>query len=66
MRNNGYELVSGSVFGIVAALQAARAVLRVPAHVGSQEMPVWISWIAVVVASGLCIWAFHTARQGRT
>ena len=65
MKNNRYELVSGSVFGIVATLQAARAVLKVPAHVGSHEMPVWISWIAVVVASSLCIWAFPTARQGR-
>ena len=30
MKSNSYELVSGSVFGIIAALQAIRAVLQVP------------------------------------
>jgi hypothetical protein len=65
MRSNGYELVSGIVFGVIAALQATRAVLQVPAQVGAHEVPVWISWVAVVVAGSLCLWAFRTARQGR-
>jgi len=65
MKSSGYELVSGSVFGIIAALQATRAVLQVPAQLGAHEVPVWISWLAVVVAGSLCIWAFRTARQGR-
>ena len=65
MKNHGYELVSGIFFGILAALQAIRALLRVPAQVGAHEVPVWISWAAVVVAGSLCIWAFRAARQGR-
>ncbi len=65
MKSNSYALVSGSVFGIIAALQAMRAVLQVPAQVGTKEVPVWISWLAVVVAGSLCIWAFRTARQAR-
>jgi hypothetical protein len=65
MKGNSYPLVSGSVFGIIAALQAMRAVLQVPAQVGTQQVPIWISWLAVVVAGSLCIWAFRTARQSR-
>jgi len=65
MKSNSYALVSGSVFGIIAALQAMRAVLQVRAQVGTQEVPVWISWLAVVVAGSLCIWAFRTVRQAR-
>ena len=65
MKSNSYALVSGSVFGIIAALQAMRAVLQIPAQVGTQEVPVWISWLAVAVAGSLCIWAFRTARQSR-
>ena len=65
MKNNNYERVSGIVFGIVAALQATRAILQVPAQVGAHEVPVWISWVAVVVTGALCRWAFRTARQGR-
>jgi hypothetical protein len=65
MKSNSYELVSGSVFGIIAALQAIRAVLQVPVQVGAQAVPVWFSWVAVVVAGCLCISAFRTARQAR-
>ena len=65
MKSNSYELVSGSVFGIIAALQAIRAVLQVPVQVGAQAVPVWCSWVAVVVAGSLCILAFRTARQAR-
>ena len=57
---NNYVVVSGSVFGFVAVAQAARAVLALPAHVGSFEIPVWASWIAALVAGGLCAWAFRS------
>ena len=65
MKSNSYAFVSGGVFGIIAVLQAIRAVLQVPAQVGSQAIPVWISWLAVVIAGSLCAWAFRTARQAR-
>ncbi len=60
-----YPLVSGSVFLIIAALQAIRAVLQVPVQVGAQSVPVWVSWIAALVAGSLGVWAFRTARPAR-
>ena len=63
MKNNKYEFVSGVVFGVIAGLQATRAVLQVPAQVGAHHVPLWISWVAVVVAGSLSMWAFQTARQ---
>lgn len=63
MGRSSYPLVSGSVFLIIAALQGIRAVLQVPAQVGVQQVPVWVSWLAVVVAGSLGVWAFRTARQ---
>jgi len=65
MKKNPYELVSGSIFGVVAALQAIRAVFHIPAHVGTHEVPLWISWLAVGVAGSLCIWAIQTARHSQ-
>jgi hypothetical protein len=65
VKSSSYELVSGSVFGIVAALQGLRAVLQVPARIGAQEVPVWFSWVAVVFAGSLCVWAFRTARRAK-
>jgi hypothetical protein len=63
MKENTYELVSGGVFGAIAALQATRAILKVPAQVGSREVPVWASWVAMVAGGSLCAWAFRAARK---
>jgi hypothetical protein len=53
-----YHVVSGAGFGIIAILQVARAILQLPIHIGSLEVPIYASWIAAVVTGGLCIWAF--------
>lgn len=58
--SNKYAVVSGAVFGLVAILQAARAFNQVPVHVGSLEIPVLASWVAAVIAGGLCVWAFRS------
>ena len=55
-----YVIVSGLVFGIVATGQLVRALLQVPVHAGSVEIPVWASWIAAAVAGSLCVWAFRS------
>ena len=60
--SNKYVVVSGAVFGVVAVLQAVRALYQWPLHVGTLEIPVWASWIAVVVAGGLCAWAFQSRK----
>jgi hypothetical protein len=55
-----YSVVSGFIFGIVAALQAIRAFMQLPVHVGSHDIPVAASWVAAVVAGSLCVWAFRS------
>jgi hypothetical protein len=55
-----YTVVSGLVFGLVAVLQLMRAVMQLPVHVGSHEVPVVASWVAAVVAGSLCVWAFRS------
>lgn len=58
-----YRLVSGIVFGIVAILQIVRAVNDWPVQVGPIAVPVWFSWVAVVVAGTLSVWAFRSQRS---
>lgn len=58
--SNRYVVVSGAVFGVVAALQAVRALSQWPVLVGTIEIPVWVSWLAMVVAGSLCAWAFRS------
>ena len=57
-----YRLVSGVVFGIVAIIQAVRALNQWPVQIGPYAVPVAFSWIAFVVAGALCVWAFASRR----
>lgn len=63
MRTNRYARVSGIIFAGIAAAHALRAILQVPAQVGSYQVPLWISWIAVVVTGSFAVWAFRTSRH---
>jgi len=53
-----YAVVSGVLFGVVAVLQAVRALYQWPVHIGGVEIPLWGSWVAVVATGSLCVWAF--------
>jgi hypothetical protein len=57
-----YIVVSGAIFGLIALGQLLRAVNQVPVQAGSVEIPVWASWIAVVVAGSMCTWAFSARK----
>ena len=58
-----YIVVSGAIFGVVAVVQAARALNQWPLQVGTVEIPVWASWIAMVIAASLCAWAFRSRKS---
>lgn len=60
-----YAVVSGVIFGFLALAQFLRAVNQVPAHVGSVEIPVWVSWVAAVLAASMCTWAFASRSRGK-
>jgi hypothetical protein len=55
-----YSVVSGFVFGLIAIAQSVRALRQLPVNVGEFEIPVWLSWLAAVIAASLCVWAFRT------
>ena len=63
MERSGYRTISGVVFGLIALGQGTRAALQVPAQLGSTAIPVWISWVAAVVAGALCVWAFRSEQR---
>lgn len=63
MNAKPYLMVSGCVFALVAVMHAWRAVAATPVVVGSTALPVWGSWVAVVVAGGLSVWGFRSASR---
>ena len=53
-----YRRTSGFIFAVVAIGHAIRALRAIPVQVGDSPFPVWLSWVFVVVAGSLSIWAF--------
>lgn len=58
-----YFVVSGVLFGVMAMAQLYRAVTHLPVQIGGVEIPVWISWVAVLVAGSMCTWAFASRKR---
>ena len=55
----GYFLVSGTIFGLVALFHGLRLVFHWPVRLRSQEIPMALSAIGLIAAAGLCFWAFR-------
>ena len=61
-----YIQTTGVVFAIVALAHVVRLVLDWPAQVAGWAVPIWISWVAILVAGALCVWAFRlVGRAGQ-
>ena len=58
-----YVVVSGVLFGVIAVFQAVRALNQWPVQVAGFDVPVWVSWVALVVAGSLCVWAFRSGHK---
>jgi len=58
-----YVVVSGAIFGLVAVAHVVRALYQWPVQIGGLDVPVWGSWVGMVVAGGLCVWAFQSGRK---
>jgi len=52
--------VSAVIFTIITIVHLLRAVLGWPANIGLWQVPIWVSWIVVVVA-GFLAYAAWTA-----
>jgi len=57
MNDKLFHLIAGSIFALVALLQALRIYMDWSVVIGGWNAPIWISWIAIVVAGGLSYFA---------
>ena len=57
MNDRLFHLIAGTIFALVALLQALRIYMDWPVVIGGWSAPMWISWIAIVVAGGLSYFA---------
>jgi hypothetical protein len=59
---SNYSLLSAFIFTLVAVLQLVRALKGWPVTVGTTSIPLWVSWVACVVAAILA-WLGFAASQ---
>ncbi len=64
MNQKTFCLVASVIFTLVALLHLLRIFMGWPIVIGSWSIPVWLSWIGLVVAGGLSYFGLRlTARS---
>jgi len=62
MDKNKALMLASVIFGIVAALHLLRSIFSWEANIGGFNIPVWFSYVAVVVA-GYLSWLMYDASK---
>ena len=53
MSKNAFLRIAGAVFGVVAIAHLLRIFMALPVTIGDWAVPIWASWLAVIVVGGL-------------
>lgn len=62
MDKNQALTLAAVVFGLIALVHLVRAVLQWPASIGAFNVPVWLSYVTVVVA-GYLAWQMYSVGK---
>ena len=57
-----YLQISGAFFGIVALAHLLRLARHWPIDVAGHMVPLSLSWLGLLLAGGLCVWALRLLR----
>lgn len=61
MGAKAYLLISAGIFGLVSLGHLIRVINNWSFQIGDYAAPMGISWIAVLVAAAMCVWAISLA-----
>jgi hypothetical protein len=57
-----YFQISGGLFGLIALAHLLRLFRHWPIDLAGHMVPMWASWLGLVLAGGLSIWALRLMR----
>jgi hypothetical protein len=63
MSRRAYLLVTAVIFSLIALLHLVRIIFGWSAMLGSWSVPMWLSWVALIVAGALAYFGFSLATQ---
>ena len=59
-----YLFASGAIFTLVALVHIVRLIEGWTVTVGPFAAPMWVSWLGIILARVLAVWAFTLAVRG--
>ena len=63
MSEKNYILISAIVFALVALLHLVRLFTHWSFQIGAVTVPLWGSWLGLLIGATLSIWAFRLLSQ---
>jgi Mn2+/Fe2+ NRAMP family transporter len=63
MEAKTFSLVAGVIFAVVALAHLARIVMDSSVIIGDWSIPMWVSWIALIVAGGLALLGLRLSQR---
>ncbi|MGF1542673.1 MAG: hypothetical protein ACFCU5_19900 [Pleurocapsa sp.] len=63
MSEKNYILISATVFALVALLHLVRLFTHWSFQIGAMTVPLWGSWLGLLIGATLSIWAFRLLSQ---
>ena len=63
MDQKAFTIVAGAIFATVALLHVVRISMGWPAMIGGWAVPMWVSWVGLVVAGGLSYFGLSLAMR---
>jgi sterol desaturase/sphingolipid hydroxylase (fatty acid hydroxylase superfamily) len=64
MTLRNFSLTAAIVFAVIALVQLARAVFGWPVTINAYTVPLWLSWVAFIVAAGLSYFGWKAYAAG--
>jgi hypothetical protein len=63
MNQKTFYIVTGVIFAAVALFHLARIFMGWTVEIGDWSVPMWFSWIGLIVAGGLAFFGFRLAAH---
>jgi hypothetical protein len=63
MSGRAFLLIAGVIFGVVTIAHLLRIFMALPVTIGGWMVPMWVSWVAVIVGTGLSYAGLRFARS---
>jgi hypothetical protein len=63
MDQKTFSIVAGVIFAAVALFHLVRIYMDWPVMIGGWSVPMWVSWIGLVVAGGLAFFGLRLAKR---